>query len=158
MLWRGRRPDLVHIATEGPLGWSALAAAAKLKLPVATDFHTNFHSYSEHYGIGWLKKPITTYLRKFHNKAQRTFVPTTTLQDELAAIGVVIGAPLGGLLGALVGSLAAGIFQISSFEGGAGYYVMFFFVLPGILIGAIVGAVVTARDVTETRRMRSEVE
>jgi len=87
-LWAARRPDIVHVVTEGPLGWSALAAAAKLKLPVATDFHTNFHSYSEHYGIGWLKKPITTYLRKFHNKAQRTFVPTTTLQDELAALGL----------------------------------------------------------------------
>ena len=87
-LWAARRPDIVHVVTEGPLGWSALAAAAKLKLPVATDFHTNFHSYSEHYGIGWLKKPITAYLRKFHNKAQRTFVPTTTLQDELSALGL----------------------------------------------------------------------
>ena len=26
-LWSLRRPDLVHIATEGPLGWSALQAA-----------------------------------------------------------------------------------------------------------------------------------
>ena len=62
-----------------------------------------------------------------------------------AVIGVVIGAPLGGVLGALVGSLAADFFKISNFEGGAGYYVLFFFVLPGILIGAIVGAVVLWR-------------
>src|SRR5262245_56393458 len=41
--WQEERPDLVHIATEGPLGWSALAAARALRLPVATDFHTNFH-------------------------------------------------------------------------------------------------------------------
>lgn len=87
-LWAMQRPDIVHIVTEGPLGWSALAAAAKLRLPVATDFHTNFHSYSEHYGIGWLKKPITAYLRRFHNKAQRTFVPTAGLRDELAALGM----------------------------------------------------------------------
>lgn len=87
-LWTKHRPDIVHVVTEGPLGWSALAAAAKLKLPVATDFHTNFHSYSEHYGIGWLKKPITAYLRKFHNKARRTFVPTITLQEELAGLGL----------------------------------------------------------------------
>lgn len=87
-LWARHRPDIVHVVTEGPLGWSALAAAAKLRLPVATDFHTNFHSYSEHYGIGWLKKPITAYLRKFHNKAHRTFVPTTTLQEELAGLGL----------------------------------------------------------------------
>lgn len=31
--WALRRPDLVHIVTEGPLGWSALQAANKLKLP-----------------------------------------------------------------------------------------------------------------------------
>ena len=86
-LWATRRPDIVHVVTEGPLGWSALAAAAKLKLPVATDFHTNFHSYSRHYGVGWLKAPITAYLRKFHNKACATLVPTVSLCRELAALG-----------------------------------------------------------------------
>lgn len=86
-LWSTRRPDIVHIVTEGPLGWSALAAAGKLKLPVATDFHTNFHSYSKHYGIGWLKTPITAYLRKFHNKALCTLVPTESLKQELAELG-----------------------------------------------------------------------
>ncbi len=86
-LWATRRPDIVHVVTEGPLGWSALAAASKLKLPVATDFHTNFHSYSAHYGVGWLKTPITAYLRKFHNKALRTLVPTESLQRELQALG-----------------------------------------------------------------------
>ena len=43
---RMRRPDVVHIATEGPLGWSALRAAPQLKLPVVSDFRTNFHAYS----------------------------------------------------------------------------------------------------------------
>ena len=64
--WTLKRPDLVHIVTEGPLGWSALQAALKLKIPVCSDFRTNFHAYSLHYGIGWLKKPIVAYLRKFH--------------------------------------------------------------------------------------------
>ena len=86
-LWAKLRPDIVHVVTEGPLGWSALAATAKLKLPVSTDFHTNFHSYSTHYGVGWLKTPITAYLRKFHNKALSTLVPTESLRDELQALG-----------------------------------------------------------------------
>lgn len=86
-LWAKLRPDIVHVVTEGPLGWSALAAASKLKLPVTTDFHTNFHSYSAHYGVGWLKTPITAYLRKFHNKALSTLVPTESLRRELAALG-----------------------------------------------------------------------
>lgn len=86
-LWSLRRPDLVHVATEGPLGWSALHAARKLKLPLCTDFHTNFHAYSRHYGVGWLQKPIAAYLRKFHNAADCTLVPTSSLKHELEALG-----------------------------------------------------------------------
>ena len=82
-LWKQKRPDIVHIATEGPLGWSALSAARKLSIPVSTDFHTNFHSYSTHYGVGLLKKPIAAYLRHFHNKAACTMVPTSSLQQQL---------------------------------------------------------------------------
>ncbi len=86
-LWSERRPDAVHIATEGPLGWSALQAARNLQLPVTTDFRTNFHAYGQHYGIGWLTRPILTYLRTFHNQAQCTMVPTDALRTELAARG-----------------------------------------------------------------------
>ncbi|OYW25204.1 MAG: glycoside hydrolase [Hydrogenophilales bacterium 12-63-5] len=86
-LWTRQRPDVVQIATEGPLGWSALAAANKLRLPVASDFHTNFHSYSSHYGFGLLRRAIVAYLRKFHNKAAVTLVPTDGIRRELLAHG-----------------------------------------------------------------------
>ncbi len=86
-LWSRQRPDIVHIATEGPLGWSALQVAKKLKLPVSTDFRTNFHAYSQHYGIGWLSGAIMAYLKKFHNAAQATMVPTSQLQGELDKVG-----------------------------------------------------------------------
>jgi glycosyltransferase involved in cell wall biosynthesis len=85
--WTFQRPDLVHIVTEGPLGWSALQAALKLKLPVCSDFRTNFHAYSRHYGVGWFKKPILAYLRKFHNRTLCTMVPTEAMRAELAALG-----------------------------------------------------------------------
>jgi glycosyltransferase involved in cell wall biosynthesis len=86
-LWSRRRPDVVHIATEGPLGWSALQAALKLKIAVTSDFRTNFHAYSRHYGIGWLHKPIVAYLRKFHNRTACTMVPTLALQRDLERHG-----------------------------------------------------------------------
>lgn len=85
--WRLQRPDLVHIATEGPLGWSALQAALQLKLPVTSDFRTNFQAYSRHYGVGWLHRPILAYLRKFHNRTLCTMVPTEALQRDLQAQG-----------------------------------------------------------------------
>lgn len=86
-LWTVRRPDVVHIVTEGPLGWSALRAALKLRLPVVSDFRTNFHAYSSHYGVGWLNKPILAYLRKFHNRTLTTLVPTAALRAQLAMLG-----------------------------------------------------------------------
>jgi glycosyltransferase involved in cell wall biosynthesis len=86
-LWTLQRPDVVHIATEGPLGWSALQAALHLKLPVCSDFRTNFHNYTQHYGIGWLRKSIIAYLRKFHNRTLCTMVPTENLRRELQAEG-----------------------------------------------------------------------
>ena len=85
--WSQKRPDLVHIATEGPLGWSALQAAQVLRLPVTSDFRTNFASYSKHYGVGWLSKPITAYLRKFHNRTSCTMVPTLALKAQLQTLG-----------------------------------------------------------------------
>jgi glycosyltransferase involved in cell wall biosynthesis len=85
--WSVRRPDVVHIATEGPLGWSALQAAKVLKLPVTSDFRTNFQSYSKHYGVGWLRKPIVAYLRKFHNATACTMVPTNELKRTLSENG-----------------------------------------------------------------------
>jgi glycosyltransferase involved in cell wall biosynthesis len=86
-LWSLRRPDVVHIATEGPLGWSALQAALHLKLPVTSDFRTNFHAYGHHYRLGWLAQPIMAYLRKFHNRAHCTMVPTEPLRAQLAQRG-----------------------------------------------------------------------
>ena len=86
--WKWQRPDLVHIATEGPLGWSALQAARQLGLPVTSDFRTNFHAYSQHYGIGWLQRPIMAYLRSFHNRAHCTMVPTEALRKTLADEGL----------------------------------------------------------------------
>ena len=85
--WSLQRPDLVHIATEGPLGWSALQAARVLRLPVTSDFRTNFQSYSKHYGVGWLQKPIVAYLRKFHNRTLCTMVPTQAMHDQLKILG-----------------------------------------------------------------------
>ena len=81
--WASDRPNLVHIVTEGPLGWSALEAAKKLGIPVCSDFRTNFDAYSAHYGLSWLKGLIQRYLRHFHNRCNFTMVPTQSLKNEL---------------------------------------------------------------------------
>ncbi|MCK7480144.1 MAG: glycosyltransferase [Candidatus Moduliflexus flocculans] len=80
--WRRVRPDLVHIVTEGPLGYAALRAARRLAIPVSTSFHTHFHNYSRHYHLGWLAAPIMAYLRHFHNQGVQTLVPTGELAER----------------------------------------------------------------------------
>ncbi|WIM05637.1 MAG: glycosyltransferase family 1 protein [Candidatus Nitricoxidivorans perseverans] len=85
--WRATRPDIVHVATEGPLGWSALAAADRLGIPVSSGYHTNFQAYSRHYGIGWLYGAINRYLRHFHNRTRATLVPSRALAERLTRDG-----------------------------------------------------------------------
>lgn len=85
--WRAWRPDVVHVATEGPLGRAALRAARRLGLPVVSDFHTNFHAYTEHYGVAWLRRPVETWLRRLHNASDMTLVPTRELQRDLGYRG-----------------------------------------------------------------------
>jgi glycosyltransferase involved in cell wall biosynthesis len=86
-LWRDEPPDIAYIATEGPLGRAALRAAEALGVPAVTGFHTQFHQYSRHYGLGFLKHPIEASLRRFHNRSDVTLVPTAELRERLMADG-----------------------------------------------------------------------
>jgi glycosyltransferase involved in cell wall biosynthesis len=86
--WTEDPPDIVYVATEGPLGWSAVRAARRLRIPVFSGFHTNFHSYSKHYHVGWLRFLILRYLCKFHNRTLGTVVASIDLRDQLRAIGL----------------------------------------------------------------------
>jgi glycosyltransferase involved in cell wall biosynthesis len=76
-------PDLVHIATEGPLGFSGLRAARGLGLPIASSFHTNFDHYAGHYGLLGIERLAFAYLRWFHNLTQVTLVPSLATQRRL---------------------------------------------------------------------------
>ncbi|HQS58387.1 MAG: glycoside hydrolase [Gallionellales bacterium 35-53-114] len=86
--WQLQRPDIVHIATEGPLGWSAMHAARKLGIPVATNsFYSHLHNVSQHHGTALLSNCIASYLRNFHNKADCTMVSTVDMQKHLQQAG-----------------------------------------------------------------------
>ena len=85
--WQGNRPDALYVATEGPLGWSALRAARQLGIPAATGFHTRFDAYMRDYGMPWLAPVALRWMRHFHNSAQATLVPTRELQTLLEAEG-----------------------------------------------------------------------
>ncbi len=85
--WRKVRPNVVHIVTEGPLGWAALIAAQRLHIPVSSGFHTNFHAYSRHYGVGLFSGVVDAMLRALHNRCAATMVPTAQIRQSLQARG-----------------------------------------------------------------------
>lgn len=85
--WRRRRPDLVHVVTEGPLGLSALRSARRLGIPVSSGFHTNFHDYSRHYGLSWMHGAVERYLKAFHNRTRCTLVPAQDVITQLSQRG-----------------------------------------------------------------------
>lgn len=85
--WRRKRPDVLYIATEGPLGLSALRAARRLGIAIVSGFHTNFVQYSDKYGLGLLTRFLTRYLRAFHRRTLTTLVPSASQRLELQRRG-----------------------------------------------------------------------
>ena len=94
-LFQGRRvrrwlaesqPDALHIATEGPLGFAARAAAVRLGFRFTSSYHTQFPQYLR------ARYPIPeslTYaaLRNFHSRARRTMVATPHVRSDLQRHG-----------------------------------------------------------------------
>ncbi|WAC64524.1 glycosyltransferase family 1 protein [Pseudoxanthomonas sp. SL93] len=85
--WKESPPDAIYVATEGPLGWSAVRAARRLGIPVATGFHTRFDEYMRDYGARFLEHTALRWMRRFHNGAHATLVPTRELADFLQTQG-----------------------------------------------------------------------
>ena len=81
-------PDIVHVATEGPLGAFARDRALRFRIPLVTSFHTDFPSYAERYVGKWAVAPTQRYLRWFHGPARATQTPSEITCAELRRLGV----------------------------------------------------------------------
>jgi len=80
------KPDAVHIATEGPIGWMARRYCLKHGIRFTTSFHTRFPEYlSQRFAIptAW----TTAVLRHFHNAGAGLMVATPSLGRELESQG-----------------------------------------------------------------------
>jgi glycosyltransferase involved in cell wall biosynthesis len=80
------QPQMLHIATEGPLGWAARRYCMRHRLRFTTSYHTQFPQYLRS------RAPIPLWasyagLRRFHNAAQHCMVSTRSMTEELAARG-----------------------------------------------------------------------
>lgn len=80
------KPDMVHIATEGPLGWRARRHCLRSGRQFTTCYHTR---YPEYIAARFPVPLSATYavLRRFHNAAAATMVVTPGLGEELRLRG-----------------------------------------------------------------------
>jgi len=82
--------DIIHIAVEGPLGWVARQYCIQHELPFSTTFHTQFPDYVAGrvpFFKGAVRALAIKYVRAFHAPAQKTFVATQSLEDQLRSWG-----------------------------------------------------------------------
>lgn len=80
------RPDCVHIATEGPLGWAGRNACHALNLPFTTSFHTKFPEYI-YARLGIPTRWSYRFLRWFHQLSKRVMVATQSMRNSLEKEG-----------------------------------------------------------------------
>lgn len=82
------RPDVVHLAGPCVLGVAGLRAARRLRLPVAGHFQTDLARYARHFGFGALSPLMWRYLVAVHNRCDRNYAPTPSIQRELRHHGM----------------------------------------------------------------------
>lgn len=75
-------PDAVHVATEGPLGWSARWWLTRQGVPFTTSFHTMFPQYLK-LRFGLPESWSFATMRRFHGAARQTMYSTPRLRDLL---------------------------------------------------------------------------
>ena len=84
---RNFAPDIVHIATEGPIGWSARRWCMVHNVPFTTAFHTRFPDYLA-VRTGLSAERFWPVMRRFHAPSRSVLVATPSLQAELATRGI----------------------------------------------------------------------
>lgn len=80
-------PDIVHIATEGPIGWAARNWCKKHGVPFTTAFHTRFPDYAA-VRTGLDAERFWPLMRRFHRPSRAVLTATPTLARELEARGI----------------------------------------------------------------------
>ena len=89
---RAFSPDIVHIATEGPIGWSARGWCKDNKVPFTSAFHTRFPDYAA-VRTGLSPAHFWPLMRRFHAQSEAVLVSTPTLAAELAGHGIAHTRP-----------------------------------------------------------------
>jgi glycosyltransferase involved in cell wall biosynthesis len=80
-------PDIVHISTEGPIGWSSRGWCLSRGVPFTTAFHTRFPEYAA-VRTGISAERFWPIMQRFHAPSRAVMVATDSLAHELEARGI----------------------------------------------------------------------
>ncbi|KQM18957.1 glycosyltransferase family 4 protein [Novosphingobium sp. Leaf2] len=80
-------PEIVHIATEGPIGWAARGWCLSRAVPFTSAFHTRFPDYAA-LRTGLSPAYFWPILQRFHAQSRAVMVSTRSLASELAQRGI----------------------------------------------------------------------
>ena len=84
----GFRPDVVHVASPFLLGAQAIAAAARLGVPSVAVFQTDVARYAGANGLGLGSAVAWRLVRRIHDQATTTLVPSRASLHDLETAGV----------------------------------------------------------------------
>ncbi|ROQ00396.1 hypothetical protein EDC65_2193 [Stella humosa] len=137
---------LVRSAGQAVLGGVAIAV-------VLFGISQAFTDLPEGAEIVWLALPLTLiapvawalagfFLHRWVRGQAATDPANVGLRLLEAAMGGAVGGVLGGAVGIGAGIVFVELFQVSSFEGAAGFLVFLGFGLPGVVLGFLAGAIV----------------
>ena len=80
-------PEVVHIATEGPIGWSVRGWCIARGVPFTTAFHTRFPEYAA-VRTGISAERFWPIMQRFHAPSRAVMVATESIERELATRGI----------------------------------------------------------------------
>jgi phosphatidylinositol alpha 1,6-mannosyltransferase len=81
-------PTLFHIAVPDVLGYQALKLAQRRGVPVVASFHTRYDTYFRFYGLGFIERIATSYLRWFYQRCLRVYPPSRSMADIIRQEGM----------------------------------------------------------------------
>lgn len=88
-------PDIIHIATEGPLGCAARKLCGRLNLSFTTCYHTQFPDYIAKrvkkflpFLENWTHDKAIEFIVRFHNASSGVFVTTQSMAEQLKKWGI----------------------------------------------------------------------
>lgn len=90
------RPEIIHVATEGPIGNAARSYCLRHDLRFTSGYHTNFPEYvaaRTALPIAW----TSAWMRRFHGPASAVLVATDAMRELLESRGFerIVVCPLG---------------------------------------------------------------